>query len=74
MREKKRAQLGKRIEFLLASAFDFLPDADHLSPRGFDPREHRVGMFRKIFEPRMRIVQENAGGCADFVLGRELSM
>ena len=73
-KKAKRAQLGNRVEFLLASTFDFLPDPDHLSPRSFDPRKDRVGTFREFFETRVRIMQEDPGGCADLVLERELGM
>jgi len=71
-KKKKHAQLGDRVEFALASALHLLPDADHLSPGSFDPREDRIGAFRKLFETRVRVVQEDPGGCSSFVMGREL--
>jgi hypothetical protein len=70
----KHAQLGNSVKFLLASTFDFLPDADHLSLGSFDRREHRVGTFREFFETRVRVMQEYPCRRAGFVLGRQLSI
>lgn len=70
----KRAQLGNHVEFLLASTFDFFSDADHLSLGSIDCREDRVGTFREFFETRVRVVQEDPGRRASFVLRRQLSI
>lgn len=72
--ERKHAQLGNCVEFLLMSALDFLPDADQLSSGSFYLNEDRVGAFREFLETCLRVVQQDPGRCTGFVLGRELGM
>jgi hypothetical protein len=74
MRERKRAQVSNILKFLFTRTFYFLSDADHLSLGGFELREDRVGALRELFETRVRVVQEDPGGRAGFVLWSKLGI